>query len=189
MKPESPREGAFFLIRHKLGISTIAEKLIETQSNTYLLFITPLQLEITHKTPQFYALNSTTSESDNATSNTCARTRMHHSAQPRIPFGTDSAHKNRSAVNKYFLLFCNCIPVSILTSDVALRRLDNAYGDSPVESRHRKELIAGDMAILMETLARLTEADIRQVLRILTPPEQETVRRQSQRLARLARVH
>jgi len=126
MKPESPREGAFFLIRHKLGISTIAEKLIETQSNTYLLFITPLQLEITHKTPQFYALNSTTSESDNATSNTCARTRMHHSAQPRIPFGTDSAHKNRSAVNKYFLLFCNCIPVSILTSDVALRRLDNA---------------------------------------------------------------
>lgn len=58
-----------------------------------------------------------------------------------------------------------------------------------MESRHRKELIAGDLTILMETLARLTEADIRQVLRILTPPEQETVRRQSQRLARLVRVH
>ena len=49
--------------------------------------------------------------------------------------------------------------------------------------------IAGDLAILMETLARLTEADIRQVLRILTPPEQVTVRRQSQRLTRLVRVH
>lgn len=58
-----------------------------------------------------------------------------------------------------------------------------------MESRYRKELIAGDLAILMETLARLTEADIRQVLRILTPPEQVTVRRQSQRLTRLVRVH
>lgn len=114
---------------------------------------------------------------------------MHHSAQPRIPFGTDSALCHALKVNKYFPLYHYGKPVSILACDVALRRLDNAYGDSPVESRHRKELIAGDMAILMETLARLTEADIRQVLRILTPPEQETVRRQSQRLARLVRVH
>lgn len=58
-----------------------------------------------------------------------------------------------------------------------------------MESRYRKELIAGDLAILMETLTRLTEAEIRQVLRILTSPEQVTVRRQSHRLTRLVRVH
>ena len=51
-----------------------------------------------------------------------------------------------------------------------------------MEPRHRKELIAGDLAILMETLARLTVPELRQVLRTLAPPERRSVRRQSARL-------
>lgn len=51
-----------------------------------------------------------------------------------------------------------------------------------MESRHRKELIAGDLTILMETLARLTAPELRQVLRNLAPSERRTVRRQSARL-------